>query len=305
MGVRHVFWIPLVAACARDDVAPGEGRASGDSVAAHAREGLSALVVRPDGTQGCEPVDPAAETLYGCWVEVDDPDDRDDWQCIPPNFDRFRVRGDEVILEMSPRCAAGELWDVRVDGVQVPTNHIVWGEELRIPLEVASGPMPVDLAGVEGVTYIWRRGEERSGEEEACGHPIEVAFNHEGDRRTRCRTEWSSYTLAAGDEPGFLAGGHLQLTAFDPTPGGAVAIDAAQGVCGRGPMLAWSVDEPAVEAICCQTMSARLTWRTPDALRLEMQPDSRPDWGGSECCGALPVEPRMVESCAGNLEPEW
>ena len=280
--MRTWMLVGLLAACGGGRAGTGSS-ASASSLLDHADVDQSDLVTHPDGSCSCVPRDLAADDWYGCWVRTDS-NEPDQLYCVPPP-ERRRVEEDGgVVLQMQPTCAASQIWDVRVEGESVPTNTIVWGAELRIPPGLI-GAVAVDSPAAVGVAATWRFRDDVGLEEPECGHEPRVDHNSEGDRHVLCRHEWRTFTAAAGEGSGLLAGA-LEVFALAAEPGGGVSLDFGFAGCGMGETSLLDADTTeALAATCCVAVHPeRLEWSVGESGQLSDGPYFGAGWGGSGCC---------------------
>lgn len=289
----------MALSCAGERGADPGGTGSSTSFLDHAVLDRSDLVENPDGSLSCVPRDAADDDWYGCYGETDEDD------LAPPCIatpSRIRIlAGGGVVLQMHPQCAAGRVWDVRVDGVEVPTNLIVWGAELEIP-PGAAGTM--DAASTGGLAATWRFRDDLRLEEDECGHEPLVKYNGEGDRRALCREEWREFTAAGGETAGFLAG-NVAVAALGTGDGDTVSIDVGFAGCDIGETSSIGNDLEALAAECCvPAWPQHLEWTVGEWTQLEGSNYFVDTYGWSDelCCSPADAD---VTECPDYTVARW
>jgi len=247
--------------------------------------GADNLVVEEGDAFRCQPGHPEDDLWYGCLVYGD--------HCFGPSA-RLRERADGgTILQMTPKCASRgiwDTWDARVDDVPVAPNALVWTADVSVPPGALVPGTSIQLDQVAGSSATLRWNEEIRLEEAVCGHPPVENFNGEGDRRAICRVDWRSFTFAAGEDPG-LAPSAVTVEAFDPSPGGRVALTVHFSGCAEGLQ---SIDEPGTNdthtvrmepRLCCAPFASNLSWTVQE--------------GGVLVPEGLEQAPEIQERCCG------
>jgi len=250
-------------------------------------DGDNELIEDGEGVR-CVPGHPEEDAWYGCLINDD--------YCFGPSA-RLRERDDGgFVLQIAPKCAAENVWstwDARLDDVQVAPNYLVWTADVSFPPGVLVPDSSVQLDETAGASATLRWSESIHLEEEECGHAPVESFNDEGDRWILCRLDWRSFTFLPGQDPG-LAPSVVVVEAFDPTPGGRVAMTLTFSGCAEGIR---PIEEPATDdihtigmepAVCCAPFTSRISWTVSEGGVLVPEEWAQDPYIHERCCG--PVE---------------
>lgn len=245
----------------------GGGGAGGDEIGASqdpsrwtgAIEGQSTPEQLGEDHWLCHPVDPAADTWYGCLVPAPAPADATDpkyadfdgIRCVPPAGRVRQVEGG-VQLQLAPVCA-GLAFE---RGVRLPPNQIVWQIELTLPPAAQALDVVQDLGTVVGATWTMRDlGSFHSDldPEQPCPVDVVVGTNTEGDEMVSCPASdiWTFSDLTTADSQP-VGAPSLRLSALGTLPGERVSLVLGSKICAYwAPAPAWA-DDAASQPGCVE-----------------------------------------------------
>lgn len=247
-------------------------------------EGQSDLVDEGNGILHCNPHDPESDEQYGCLA--------DDGRCVPTPG-RVRVKEGMLMLSLDAECAdrfvphADESGtrEVRLDGVPVPPNRVLWTIEIQVPVSAIDPGQLMALWDTPCATATFRIEDTVSLEADQCGHEPLVNVQDDGYRNVQCRREWRPFRADVGVVPGLLAHSNIAFSSADPVEGDLFSMELNMVGCGATELAMVGADGSPVPMNCCAGHAERgLEWAVgPGGMLLD---GPSPYLGGYCCLGA-------------------
>jgi hypothetical protein len=225
-------------------------------------EDQSDLVDEGNGIFHCTPHDPDSQEQYGCRA--------DDGRCVATP-DRVRVEDGMLYLSLGSICAENNTPEVRLDGVPVPPNRVLWTIEIQIPVSAIDPGRLLALWSTPCASVTFRIMDRVSLDADACGHEPLVNVQADGYRNVQCREEWRPFRADVGVVPGLLAHSNIAFSSAEPAEGDRFTMELNMGGCGATELAMVSGDGSPVPMNCCAGHAERgLEWTLgPGGMLLE------------------------------------